>query len=236
MADVGPALGALSFIVFIIGAILFFAVKARRALAKKLLVGGAVVFVVALLATPTPTPTAAKPVAVAIVKPALNQEPAKTAASGGNQDEALTFVRATAMQLIFCQGGVDNTHSAIGKLSAGSGSAMDAYSAATTGERDCRKMSREIEEGNSAPFKDGKLNGIYSRTLPACLAATRKGTAAMTIAKTILDGNESLAKAQAYKDARNAMVGKIYECKLGLQGLAETAGLSADKVEFLHIS
>lgn len=241
MADVGPALGALSFIVFMIGAILFFAAKGRRPLAKKLLVGGAVVFVVALVMTPTPPPTPAstpavmKPTAATPAKPVIQQAHARALASTANQDEVLTFVRSTAMQIIMCQREVDMTQSAIGKLGNGSGTAMDAYSAATIGERDCRKMAKEIRQGNRTPFKDSELNGAYSRTLPACLAATQEGASAMTVAKTILDGNDSLAKGQAYKDARNSMVGKMYECKLGLQGVAEAAGLSADKVDFLHI-
>ncbi|VVT24252.1 hypothetical protein SPHINGO391_480078 [Sphingomonas aurantiaca] len=241
MADVGPALGALSFIVFTIGAILFFAAKGRRPLAKKLLIGGAVVFVVALIMTPTPpptpasTPAAMKPTAVTPAKTVIQQAHTKALAATANQDEVLTFVRATAMQIMMCQSEVDMTQSAIGKIVNGSGTAMDAYSAATTGERDCRKMTKEIEEANHSPFKDSGLNRTYSQTLPACLAATQKGASAMTAAKTVLDGDDSLAKAQAYKADRNAMVGKIYECKLGLQGVAEGAGISADKLEFLHI-
>lgn len=240
MADVGPALGALSFIVFIIGAILFFAAKGRRHLAKKLLIGGAVAFVIALITTPTPpptpslTPTVMKPAAVVPAKPLIEQAPAKAFASTAKQDEVLTFVRSTAMQVIMCQGGVNMTQSAIEKFGNGSGTALNAYSAATIGERDCRKMAKEIEQGNRTPFEDSELNGAYSQTLTACLAATQKGASAMTVAKTILDGNDSLAEGQAYKDARNAMVSKIIECELGLQGLAEAAGIPADKVDFLH--
>lgn len=187
-------------------------------------------------ATPKPdvvkpvTPPRTQPVAVATV-PAENAQ-AKSLAD--QREQVLDYVRTASMQIVFCTGEVDYAQSAIEKVSAGTAPAMQAYSAAHVGERDCKKASTELAQLDKTPFASQSWNAMLSRTLPSCRSTTREGGGAMTIAKVVLDGNSSLAKVQQYKDARNEMIGKAIECKMGLRGLAEEAGLPKDQIEFLQ--
>lgn len=249
MANSGAALGALSFIVLIIGAILFFVAKAKRPLAKKMLIGGAITFVVAIIITPEPvqvsTPqqaiaTSIRAVTPANVKAVGPMAPALVSATSKaetqQRETALSYIRTTDMHVVFCSVEVDNTQMLIEKVSVGTASTMQAYSAANVGERDCKKVSSELKDVNSAPFADVSWNEIYSRTIPSCRSAIRDGQRAMMIAKSVLDGNASLAKAQEYKDAKNGMASKSYECRSGLYFLAQKSGIPKAEVNFLHIS
>lgn len=123
---------------------------------------------------------------------------------------------------------------AIDKVAAGRGTEMDAYSAAHIAERDCRKASVELAGTEKSPFEDTSWNQIFAGALPACREATGTGIEAMGTAKEVLDGSPSLARAQAYKDKRNAMIGSVVKCKMGLAGLADRAGIPKEQVDFLR--
>jgi hypothetical protein len=186
----------------------------------------------------TPKPDIVKPVTLPRPQPvAVATAPAENAQAkslADQREQVLDYVRTVSMQVVFCTGEVDYTQSAIDKVSAGTAPAMQAYSAAHVGERDCKKASTELAQLNKAPFANQSWNAMLSRTLPSCRSTTREGGGAMTIAKVVLDGNSSLAKAQQYKDARNVMIGKAIECKMGLRGLAEEAGLPKEQINFLQ--
>ena len=196
---------------------------------------GVLTFIAALIITPTPAAKSGEKdsgskAALPSAKPTI-AAPALTA----HQDQALEVIRAATMQVTFCSGEAEMAQAAIDKVGAGRGTEMDAYSAAHIAERDCRKAATELAATENAPFNDADWNEIFDRTIPACRSAVSAGVASMGIAKDVLDGNESLARAQAYKDKRNEMVERIVECKAGLSSLGGRAGIPKEQTDFLHI-
>lgn len=247
MQTIGALLGTFGFIGLSVGGLLFLpfaALKPRRSLAKWLAIGGSVAFVAGVLLTPEvpegsvdQPETAAPKQAAAPAAPPAQQAVTAKAGTGkpDDADDVLLVIRQSLMPVIFCSGEVDQLRAAADRAIAGRGTEMDAYSAANTAERDCRKMVAERGEYDKRPFKAAALNGIYKRTLPACQAVSSNGAQAASIAKELLNGEATLKKGQQFRDLHSAMVGKITECKLGLRGLAETAGVPSEKVDFLEL-
>lgn len=223
--------------------------KGKRSTVAKVLAGGFVVFVVGAIMSPPPPPepaptgqTPTKPGAsdTAHVTAQAHKAPvAQAAAAASNPqldkpEDVLAVIRSTAMQVTFCSGETDLMQSAIDRASAGKATAMQAYSAAHIAERDCRKMTAENAEANRSPFKSVSLNDIFSRTFPSCRSVALEGAKSASIAKDVLDNEGGLKRAQEYLDSRSEMRGKVLECNMGLQGLAEKAGIGKDEVDFLR--
>lgn len=156
-------------------------------------------------------------------------------ASLDKAEDVLLVIRQSFIPVAYCAGEIDNLRAAADKVVAGRGTPMDAYSAAHTAERDCQKVVAERGDYERRPFKDVALNGIYERTLPACQKVSSNGVTAAKVAKELLDGKSTLKKGQQFRDLNTAMLNKTTECKLGLQGLAERAGVPSDEVEFLKL-
>lgn len=156
-------------------------------------------------------------------------------ASSDKADDVLLVIRQSFMPVAFCSGEIGNLRAAADKVVAGRGTPMDAYRAAHLAERDCQKVVAEAGDYERRPFKDVALNGIYERTLPACQKVSLDGVSAAKVAKELLDGEPTLKKGQQFRDLNTAMLNKATECKLGLQGLAERAGVPSDEVEFLKL-
>ncbi len=185
----------------------------------------------------SPTPKASTPVSASDSSEAApDRVPGKAgSATQDNADDVLLVIRQSFMPVIFCSGEINNLRAVADKVNAGRGTASDAYSAAHTAERDCQKMVAEKGDYDERPFKGTALNGIYERTMPACHEVSSKGVAAAKVAKMLLDGDATLKNGQEFRDLNIAIAGKIAECKLGLQGIAETAGVPSDDVEFLEL-
>lgn len=248
METLAPIVGTLGFLAFIVGCCMFLplaALRKRRSLAKKLAIGGFIAFAAALVLDPTPAPSpadkgsTAAPSDTAVAKRPIaaptNAAPKRSTPTQDRPSDVLMVLRQTVINVVFCTGEIDQLQRAIDKAGAGAGTPMQAYSAAHTAERDCRKMTAEHASFDRNPFRGKALNAIYARTLPACQATARLGAEAAGIAKVVLDENPSMKTAQRYIDMRREIAGKVVECKLGLQGVAEEAGLSDEETDFLKL-
>lgn len=172
MADAGPALGALSFILFIIGAILFFVAKGRRPLAKKLLLGGAVVFVVALIMTPKPPPTPAsmpavtKAVAVASTKPTTGQASAKPVAAVDPKPGLIRQYKAVIDTVRPCD-------AAFKALAGAKSSQLALYQASKIGHDACGASSKAVDAFEVPEGLDNKVQVTQRKALATCATAYR---------------------------------------------------------------
>jgi hypothetical protein len=247
LETLAPVIGSLGFVAFVVGCCMFLpltALRKRRRLAKWLAIGGFIAFAAALVADPTPAPSpslkadvVSSPNAVKANQPGVVQtgRTTKRSASQDQPSDVMMVLRQTMITVVFCTSEIEQLQRAIDKAGAGAGTPMQAYSAAHTAERDCRKMMAEFADSDRRPFLGGALNAIYAKTLPACKATVALGKEAAGIAKVALDEDSSMKTAQRYLDKHREIAGKVAECKLGLQGVAEEAGISEAETDFLKL-
>ncbi len=247
MGTVAPIVGSLGFVALLVGVLMFLPIgklKSRRPLAKKLVIGGGVAFVIALILDPSPAPRgdpspaqdtvqAAPPKSVASPKD-VQPSVATIRPAQDSAEDVVGVTRQTIMSVIFCSGEIDNMQRAIDKVSAGTGAPTAAYTAATYAERDCRKMVVENAERNQEPFKGAALNKMYKDARRVCEAVPNLGVDAANIAKKVLDEDASLKVAQRYIDARAEIRSKVVECKMGLQAVADEGGVPKAEADFLE--
>jgi len=231
MADVGPALGALSFIVLIIGAILFFVGKGRRPLAKKLLLGGAVVFVVALIMTPTPpstpavAPAAKKTVAVAPAKPIIDQRPAKAVAAVDVKLGLLRQYKSVIDTVRPCD-------AAFKALAGAKGSQLALYQASKIGHDACGTSSKAVDAFDIPQGLSDKIQATQRKALATCATAYRFRERAFGKAMEMADSGDirPSGMTEMQEDFKTGEVGVLL-CVSQLIQAAGEAGIKADDLK-----
>jgi hypothetical protein len=231
MADVGPALGALSFIVFIIGAILFFVAKGRRPLAKKLLLGGAVVFVVALIMTPTLPPTPAstpagtKAVAVAPTKPTIDQASAKPVAAVDPKPGLIGQYKAVIDTVRPCD-------AAFKALAGAKSSQLALYQASKKGHDACGTSSKAVDAFDVPEGLADKVQVTQRKALATCATAYRFRERAFGKAMEMADSGDIRPSrmTEMQEDFKTGEVGVLL-CVSQLIQAAGEAGIKPDDLK-----
>jgi hypothetical protein len=229
MADVGPALGALSFIVFIIGAILFFVAKGRRPLAKKLLLGGAVVFVVALIMTPTPppasTPAGTKTVAVAPTKPTIDQAPAKSVAAVDPKPGLIRQYKSVIDTVRPCD-------AAFKALAGAKSSQLALYQASKIGHDACGTSSKAVDAFEVPEGLSDKVQATQRKALATCATAYRFRERAFGKAMEMADSGDIRPSrmTEMQEDFKTGEVGVLL-CVSQLTQAAGEAGIKPDDLK-----
>lgn len=228
MADVGPALGALSFIAFIIGAILFFVAKGRRPLAKKLLLGGAVVFVVALIMTPTPpasTPAGTKTVAVAPTKPTIDQAPAKSVAAIDPKPGLIRQYKSVIDTVRPCD-------AAFKALAGAKSSQLALYQASKVGHDACGTSSKAVDAFEVPEGLSDKVQATQRKALATCATAYRFRERAFGKAMEMADSGDIRPSrmTEMQEDFKTGEVGVLL-CVSQLIQAAGEAGIKPDDLK-----
>ena len=231
MADVGPALGALSFIVFIIGAILFFAAKGRRPFAKKLLVGSAVVFVVALIMTPTPPPTgvsapaATKAVAVAPAKPITEQAFTKPVAAVDVKPGLIRQYKSVIDTVRPCD-------AAFKALAAAKNSQLALYQASKIGHDACGTSSKAVDAFEVPEGLSDKVQAAQRKALATCATAYRFRERAFGKAMEMADSGDARPSrlTEMQEDFKTGEMGVLL-CVSQLIQSAGEAGIKPDDLK-----
>ena len=229
MADVGPALGALSFIAFIIGAILFFVAKGRRPLAKKLLLGGPVVFVVALIMTPTPppasTPAGTKTVAVAPTKPTIDQAPAKSVAAIDPKPGLIRQYKSVIDTVRPCD-------AAFKALASAKSSQLALYQASKVGHDACGTSSKAVDAFEVPEGLSDKVQVTQRKALATCATAYRFRERAFGKAMEMADSGDIRPSrmTEMQEDFKTGEVGVLL-CVSQLLQAAGEAGIKPDDLK-----
>jgi hypothetical protein len=166
---------------------------------------------------------------------ASEASPAGLKAMTEGQEASFSIIQGTAMQLIVCTNELDVTQTMLDGINRGEKRPIDAYSAAQAAVRDCTSAARDMEGISSKPLVGADQIKIYEKTRPFCILAITKARAALQTAQSVFDGEEKLATAQRYKDLRVAAKGNEVACKMGLSGLADSAKIPKENVDFLAL-
>lgn len=228
MADVGPALGALSFIVLVIGAILFFVAKGRRPLAKKLLLGGAVVFIVALIITPTPpstpasVPAVTKTVAVAPAKPIVDQRPTEAEAAVDMKPGLIRQYKSVIDTVRPCD-------AAFKALAGARESQLALYQASKIGHDACGTSSKAVDAFEIPEGLSDKVQATQRKALATCATAYRFRERAFGKAMEMADSGDIRPSrmTEMQEDFKTGEVGVLL-CVSQLIQAAGEAGIKPD--------
>ncbi|WP_288804080.1 hypothetical protein [uncultured Novosphingobium sp.] len=190
-------------------------------------------FVVTAIVIPAPKETHTETGPASEKKVATGTAPAQ--ALNAEQESVVSFMRYAIMQNLLCRGEAEQTQDQIDKVAAGRARVIDAYDEAKRAIRDCGKASAEFARPEVLKTAPAVYRDSGERALKACRAASEGRGAAMQLAQKILDGDDRLASASKYKELLSTAKSSEATCRMELLGMADSAKIPDEEVDFAQI-
>lgn len=185
-----------------------------------------------------------------VPRPATPAEQSSEAASGGTphaqpsadtspkaetspqQDKVISFVRYIVMQNVVCASAMDDTQRQIDRLATERARPIDAYQEAKRGIKTC---SDALSEFARTDVYDGvpKSDLATARgAVASCEKAAKRRKSALETAQKVLDGDDRLAVASNYLEARDEAKTHDIACRMALLDVAKRSSIRDSDVEF----
>lgn len=192
MEDIGPILGAFAFLALIVGGVLFLPVaslRRHRRVAKWLTIGGGIVFVVAMILTPTdPKKKAGAQSASGNTAPS----PSPSASPDEAAAQRATFLK-NYRETLEIAGSCDRAIASVGKAAQG-GSEVALYSAAKDGQAACQSAWQALENMETTTGEKEE------KAIKTCRGTYFLRQRAMETAMTIADGDSKPSNVVSFQD------------------------------------